>query len=93
MFNQYSAYIVAVLISLALIAIEQTSTTLSKSDKKKGKYREKSNSAEPREKWQGAIEQNVFDKGTGTNLRFIHIFLHARAEILLILVSGANFVR
>jgi len=63
MVKQNSAYVVAVLISLALIAIKQTSTTLSKSDKKKGKYREKSNAAQPTQKWQGPIEHNVFDKG------------------------------
>lgn len=77
MVKQNSAYVVAVLISLALIAIKQTSTTLSKSDKKKRKYREKSNSAQPTQKWQGPIEHNVFDKGTDTIFRFIHIFLHA----------------
>ena len=71
MANRNSAYTIAVFISLALISIELTSTTLSKSDKKAAKSRPKTTSRAHSDKWEGPIEHNVYEKGTGSlNISF-----------------------
>ena len=66
MANRNSVYVIAKLISFALISIELTSTTLSKTDKKTAKLRSKSTSRPHSQNWQGPIEHNVHEKGTSS---------------------------
>ena len=65
-----SVYSIAVIISLALISIELTSTTLSKTDKKTPKPRTKTTSRGLSEKWEGPINHNVYEKGMGSFISY-----------------------